>query len=193
MNRKTLLFLLVLITALAGAGAQAQTDKTSAATAVITPTDPAASTDTVTTTKTVQASGSADSAKTGSTESVAFSGPLVINASVVTDPDLGMSTVVQVDGKGITGSGTTSKATYLNGCEAILTRPFAANDHIELTFTFFDDTADSYLRAKTALVTIDLTYDTATKQLTGATSSVSALTLPAETTPPATSTDITAQ
>jgi hypothetical protein len=196
MNRKTLLFLLVLITALAAAGAQAQTGKTPSATAVITPTDPADPVDTVTTTKTVQTSGSADSAKTGLAESVAFSGPLVINTYVVTDPDLGPSTVVQVDGKGITGSGTTSKTAYLNGCEAILTRPFAAKDHIELTFTFFDEASDSYLRAKTALVTLDLTFDTTTKQLTGATSVVSALTLPAEpapTTTPTTATDTTAQ
>jgi hypothetical protein len=199
MNRKPLLFLLILITALAAAGAQAQT-KAPSTTAVITPSDPAdpaQPVDTVTTTKTVQTSGTVDSAKTGMAENVAFTGPLVINTYVVNDPDLGPSTVVQVDGKGLAGSGTTSKTAYRNGCEAILTRPFAARDHIELSFTFFDEASDSYLRAKTALVTLDLTFDTTTKQLTSATGVVSALTLPAEPTPttptPTTSTDTTAQ
>lgn len=194
MNRKTLLFLLLLITALA-AGVQAQTAKAPAATAVITPADPAEPVDTVATTKTVQTSGAADSAKTGLAENVSFAGPLVVNTYVVTDPDLGPSTIVQVDGKGIKGTGDRAATTYLNGCEAILTRPFAAKDHIEVTFAFFDDASDSYLRAKTALLTLDLTYDTTTKQLTSATSVVSPLTLPAEptTTTPAPSTDTTAQ
>lgn len=190
MNRKTLFFLLILVAALAAAGLEAQTARTSA-TAVITPTDPAEPVDAVTTTRTAQASGSVDSAKTGLAENVAFSGPVVIYTSVVSDPDLGTSTIVQVDGKGMKGSGATTATAYLNGCEAILTRPFAEKDHIELTFTFFDDTSGSYLRAKTALVTLDLTFDPTTKQLTGATSTVSALTLPAEPSPTTTPTPTT--
>lgn len=189
MNRKTLFFLLILVTALAAAGAQAQWAN---ATAVATPTtDPATPVDTVATTKTPQVAGSVDGAKTGLAENVSFSGPLVVNTYVVNDPDLGLSTIVQVDGKGIKGTGDRTATGYNNGCEAILSRPFAAKDHIELTFAFFDGASDSYLRAKTALVTLDLTFDETTKQLTSATGVVSALTLPAEAEPAPTPTTTT--
>lgn len=126
-------------------------------------------------TVTLQVSGTASAAKTGLTEAVSFSGPLVVTATVSTDPTLGPSAVVSIDGRGVKGTGNKTGTVYLNECEAILTRPFAATDVIKLTFAFFADAPGSYLTSKTGLATMTLTYDTVTMKLTKVTGSVGTL------------------
>src|SRR5690242_21310979 len=143
---------------------------------------------------TIQVSGTASSVKTGLPETVKFAGPLVITTTVVTDPTVSTPTaastvlppsvVVQVDGRGVIGTGQKTGATYANECEANLTRPFAATDSVVLTFAFFPapSSADAasgslgaVLSSKTGVLTLNLTYDTATTALTGATASVGTL------------------
>ena len=126
-------------------------------------------------TATIQTSGTASAAKTGLTETVSFSGPVVVTATVSTDPTLGPGAVVSIDGRGVKGTGNKTGTVYLNECEANLTRPFAATDVIKLTFAFFADAPGSYLTSKTGLVTLTLTYDTVTMKLTKVTASVGTL------------------
>ena len=181
MNKKNFFSSLVLVAALVAMNAQAQTTATAPqtdpqATAVVTPTE-TTSTDAVDSTSTIQVSGSVPGSDSGLSESVDFSGSVVVNSTVASDPNLGASSVVQIDGKGIRGIGSTTGASYLNGCEAILTRPFGSTDSITLTFSFFDTASGSYLRSKTAQLSLSLTYDTATKKMTNATGSVTSFKL----------------
>jgi len=121
---------------------------------------------------TIQVSGTAAAVKTGLSETVAFSGPLVVTANVVNDPALGPTVAVFVDGRGVSGSGNKTKKAYANTCVANLTRPFGPTDTIQTTFAFFQDTPAGYLNAKTGLLTLNLSYDTTTMALTNVTASV---------------------
>jgi hypothetical protein len=121
---------------------------------------------------TIQVSGTAAAVKTGLSETVAFSGPLVVIATVSSDPALGPTVAVFVDGTGVTGSGNKTKTAYANTLVANLTRPFGPTDTIQTTFAFFQDTPGGYLAAKTGLLTLNLSYDTTTMALTNVTASV---------------------
>jgi hypothetical protein len=124
---------------------------------------------------TIQVSGSATASRTGLPETVTFSGNIVIHATVVTDPALPTGVTVYVDGKGVRGVGNETGTVYVNSCEANLTRLFRPTDKITLTFAFFEDKPGSFLKSKTGVVTINLTYDEATRKLTGATGVVGTL------------------
>jgi hypothetical protein len=133
---------------------------------------------------TIQVSGTASSLKTGLSETVKFAGPVVVTTTVVTDPVMPPSVVVQVDGRGVIGTGQKTGTTYNNECEANLTRPFAPTDMVELTFAFFpapsataaaQGMVGSYLSSKTGLLTLNLTYDASTTALTDVTAAVGTL------------------
>src|SRR5688572_18344870 len=80
---------------------------------------------TVTTSQaTIQVSGSASALRTGLPEAVTFSGNLVINATVVTDPAMPTGVTLYVDGKGVRGVGNETGTVYINSCEANVTRLF---------------------------------------------------------------------
>lgn len=121
---------------------------------------------------TIQVSGSASAQKTGLGEVVTFSGPVVITATVVTDPVLPPGVVLNVDGRGVTGTGNKTGKTYNNMAVANLSRLFAATDTVNTTFAFFDTSPGSYLTSKTGLLTLNLTYNTTTMALTNATGTV---------------------
>ncbi len=131
--------------------------------------------DVTTSQATIQVSGSASPSRTGLPESVTFSGNIVINASVVTDPALPTGVTLFVDGKGVRGVGNETGTVYINSCEANLTRLFRPTDKITLTFAFFEDKRGGFRKSKTGVVTINLTYDEATRKLTGATGVVGTL------------------
>jgi hypothetical protein len=118
---------------------------------------------------TIQVSGSTTATRTGlnSTEKVAFSGNVAINASVVTDPALPTGVTLFINGKGLRGAGE-SGTVYVTSFEANVTRLFRAKDTLTLTFAYFEEKG-SLLNAKTGVVTINLTYNEATRTLTGAT------------------------
>ena len=123
---------------------------------------------------TIQISGNASAVKTGLPETVMFSGPLVVTSTVVTDPALGPTTAVFVDGRGVAGTGAKTKSTYLNTCVANLTRPFRPADAIQTTCAFYPGTAGGYMSSKTALLTLNLTYDATTMALTNVTAGIAA-------------------
>jgi len=124
---------------------------------------------------TIQVSGTAAAVKTGLPETVTFSGPVVVTATVVTDPALGPIAVVSVDGRGVIGTGNKTKTTYINSCQANLMRPFGPTDQVQTTFAFFQNTAGGYMNSKTGLLTLNLTYNTTTMALTNVTASVGTL------------------
>jgi len=109
----------------------------------------------------------------GALETVSFSGPLRIRATVVTDPAGGPpSVVVSIDARGVAGKGLSTGMVYVNSGQANLTRRFAATDQIKTTFAFHPSTAGGFMQARTALATLNLTYNTTTQALTGATGSI---------------------
>jgi hypothetical protein len=124
---------------------------------------------------TIRVSGSASAARTGLPETVTFSGDIVIYASVVTDPAVPTGVTLFVDGKGVRGTGNATGTVYINSCEANLTRLFRPTDKVVVTFAFFEDKPGSFLKSKTGVLTINLTYDEATRKLKGATGSVGTL------------------
>ena len=121
---------------------------------------------------TLQISGTASAVKTGLSETVQFSGPLIVTATVVNDPTLGPTVAIWVDGRGVAGSGTKTKTAYANTCVANLTRPFGPTDVIQTTFAFFQNVPGGFMNAKTGLLTLNLTYNTTTQALTNVTASV---------------------
>ena len=131
---------------------------------------------TVTTSQvTVQVNGSATASRTKLPENVTFSGKVVVNATVVTDPALPTGVTLFVDCKGIQGTGAETGTVYINSCEANVTRLFRPTDKIVLTFAFFEGKPGSFLKAKTGVLTLDLTYDEKTRTLTKATGAVGTL------------------
>ena len=121
---------------------------------------------------TIPVSGTASAVKTGLAETVAFSGSVIVIATVVNDPTLGPTVALWVDGRGVTGTGNKTKTAYANTCVANLTRPFGPTDTIQTTFAFYQDVPGGYMSAKTGLLTLNLTYNTTTQALTNVTASV---------------------
>jgi hypothetical protein len=128
-----------------------------------------------TSTFSIQVSGSASQAKTGLGELVNFSGTLLITAVVVTDPLMPPMVVVSIDGRNVTGIGQKTGTVYKNELEANLTRTFQATDTIQTTFAFFADAPGSYLTSKTGVLNLNLSYDTTSMALTGASGSLGTL------------------
>ena len=131
--------------------------------------------DVTTSQATIQVGGSATALKTGLPESVTFSGNIVIHATVVTDPALPTGVTLFVDGKGVRGVGNETGTVYVNSCEANLTRLFRPTDKITLTFAFFEEKTGAFLKSKTGVLTINLTWDEKTRKLTRATGVVGTL------------------
>lgn len=104
-------------------------------------------------------------------KTVAFSGNVAINASVVTDPALPTGVSLFVDCKGLRGTDGRRTA-YITSCEANVTRLFRLKDTITLTFAYYEDKPGGFLNAKTGVMTLNLTYDEASKRLSGASGAV---------------------
>jgi len=124
---------------------------------------------------TIQVSGTASALKTGLSEAVNFSGPLVMSTTVITDPIRPPVVYVTIDGRGVKGIGDKTGKVYLNECEASVHRRFKGTNVIRTTFAFFENGPQSYLRSKTGLLTLNLDFDRTTKVLTKATGSVGTL------------------
>ena len=121
-------------------------------------------------TYTVQASGSVLT----STESVVFSGPIQVTATVVTDPAGGPPTsIVSIDARQLIATGSVSGTVFVNSGQANLTRQLVSPDVIRTTFAFFPSGSGGQLKARTALATLNLSYNLATGALTGVTASIS--------------------
>jgi len=107
-------------------------------------------------------------------EAVSCTGPLKLSAVTVRDPIMPPSVVFSFDSRGLSCVGQTSKIAYLNSGQANLTRPLVPTDVIETTFAFYQNVPGGYLKARTAVATLNVSYNTTTGALTGATGSISA-------------------
>jgi hypothetical protein len=118
---------------------------------------------------TVQASGTV----TTPAEAVAFSGPIQISSTIVTDAAGGPPTsVVNIDARQLSALGATTGTVFLNSGQANLTRPLVASDVIQTTLSFFPGGPGGFLKPKTAVLNLTLTYDLLTGALTAATASI---------------------
>lgn len=124
---------------------------------------------------TIQVGGSAAALKTGLAETLTFSGTVVISATAVTDPALPAGVTLFVDGKGIRGAGNETGTVYVSSLEANVTRLFRPTDKVTLTFAFFEEKSGAFLKSKTGVLTLTLTYDEKKRTLTGATGVVGTL------------------
>jgi hypothetical protein len=107
----------------------------------------------------------------GGRESIACSGPVKVEANAMPDPALGPTVTVSVDARGLVCTGQTTRAAYVNTAQANLTRLLAPTDVVETTFALHRNVPGGFMRARTARLTLNLSYD-ATGALTGATASV---------------------
>jgi hypothetical protein len=101
-------------------------------------------------------------------ESVSCAGQLNVTARQVTLTDV----VVAVDARGLTCTGAKSGASYANTGVANLTRSLVSQDVIQTTFALYPDAAGGFRKARTALLTLTLTYNVTTGAISGGTGSV---------------------
>ncbi len=109
-----------------------------------------------------------------SPEAVSCTGPLKISAVTVRDPVMPPGVVFSFDSRGLSCVGLTSKIAYINSGQANLTRPLVPTDVVETTFAFYQNVPGGYLKARTAVATLNVSYNTTTGALTSATGSISA-------------------
>src|SRR6266852_2910370 len=108
----------------------------------------------------------------GAPENINCTGPVKIATTAVTDPSLPPGVVVRVDARGLTCVGATSKTAYLNTGFANITRLLVASDVVKMTFALYPNTAGGYMKARTGMVTVNLSYNTTTGALTGASATI---------------------
>lgn len=89
-------------------------------------------------------------------------------AKVATTPATAANVVVSIDVTGLECVGATTGARYVNTGYANLTRSLVASEVIETTFAVYRDVPGGVHRSRTALLTLNLTYDTTTGALTSA-------------------------
>jgi hypothetical protein len=105
-------------------------------------------------------------------EAVTCTGPLKLSAVTVRDSIMPPSVVFSFDSRGLSCVGQTSKIAYLNSGQANLTRPLVPTDVIETTFAFYQNVPGGYLKARTAVATLNVSYNTTTGALASATGSI---------------------
>jgi len=105
-------------------------------------------------------------------ENVQCSGDLSIDAKAVADPTLPPGVVVSIDASALVCVGQGTRGRYVTDGQPTLTRLLVPSDVITTTLAFHRDTPDELPASRTALLTVKLTYDTATGALTGATASL---------------------
>jgi hypothetical protein len=105
-------------------------------------------------------------------ENLRCSGDLTIDTKAVADPTLPPGVVVSIDASALVCLGQATRGRYVTDGQPTLTRLLVPSDVITTTLAFHQDTLDELLTSRSALLTLNLTYDTATGALTGATASL---------------------
>jgi hypothetical protein len=105
-------------------------------------------------------------------ENVECSGDLTIDTKAVADPTLAPGVVVSIDAAALVCVGQATRGRYVTDGQPTLTRLLVPSDVVTTTLAFHRNSADELLPSRTALLTLKLTYDTATGALTGATASL---------------------
>ena len=102
-------------------------------------------------------------------ENVNCNGDVQLTTRAVNDANRPPGVVVTIDATGLACAGQATRGRYVTDTQETLTRLLVATDVIQTTLAFHRDTPNGFLTARTALLTLNLTYDTTTGALTGAT------------------------
>jgi hypothetical protein len=116
--------------------------------------------------------GTATGTIASATEAISCTGTVKVSSMSVSDPVLGPQVVVWLDTTALSCVGVTTKTTYLNSGQGNLTRPLVATDVLKMTFALYPNTAGGYLKARTGMVTANLSFNTTTGALTAASASI---------------------
>ena len=92
-------------------------------------------------------------------ETVVCTGQASVTVTTVTDPTIRPLALVSVDTSGVSCTGALSRARYVNTGVPTLTRPLATTDVVETTLAVHEDAPDGHLRARTALLRLNLAYN----------------------------------
>jgi hypothetical protein len=106
-------------------------------------------------------------------ESVSFSGQAQVNTNVVTDPDFGNppTVILSIDLSGVTGVGSSSRKKYVVASKDVLNRRLSPGDTVQVNFPFYVSGA-SPTSASVGTASFNLSFDTATLKLTGASGAI---------------------
>lgn len=109
----------------------------------------------------------------GTPESVAFSGQAQIGSKMVTDPDFGKPPIVllSIDLSNVTGVGSSTGNTYVTSSHAILARPLAATDTLQVRFPFAPNPG-GIAPTRVGLASFNLSFNVTTGMLTGAVATI---------------------
>ena len=109
----------------------------------------------------------------GQPEDVYLSGLVQISTVVVRDPDFGTPPKVRVsiDFSNVTGQGLRTGTKYVAGGNQVLIRPLVRSDVVDVVFPFYPSGTTGTTRARSALASFTLTYDTTTGVARGASAS----------------------
>src|SRR5258706_11532799 len=105
-------------------------------------------------------------------EAISCTGTVKVSSMAASDAVLGPQDVVWLDTTALSCVGVTTKTTYLNSGQGNLTRPLVATDVLKMTFALYPNTAGGYLKARTGMVTANLSFNTTTGALTAAAASI---------------------
>lgn len=119
-------------------------------------------------------STSTDSSSGGGTESVSFSGDVVLRAVVTEDPDFGTAPIVvlTVDLSQLTGVGLDSGKKYVTKNLSVIQRRLTSSDALQFTFPFWPSGTNGVASSRAGGASFSLNYDVVTKTLTGASGSI---------------------
>ena len=101
----------------------------------------------------------------GAPEDIKCSGPVKLSVMVQTDPGRETNAIVTVDTQDLKCRGVRTKTSYVNSGHAILTRLLSSTDVTETSIAVYPDTSDGHLNARSALLSLKLSYDVATGAL----------------------------
>lgn len=163
----------LLLAAAVAAASLAPGSPANAQTTIMASTTTATSTSSTTTTTTTPALVTINGIVSGVPESVSFSGQAQLKANVVTDPDFGNppTVVLSIDLSNVTGVGSSTGKMYVVSNKGILHRRLAASDMVQVTFPFYPS-GGSAMSPRTGMASFNLSYDTTTLKLTGASGSI---------------------
>lgn len=115
-----------------------------------------------------------DSTSGGGTESVSFSGQVVLKAVVTDDPDFGTAPIVilTIDLSNVAGVGSTSRKKYVTTNRSIIQRRLTGSDAVQFTFPFWQSGTNAVTSSRVGGVSFTLSYDVGTKTLSGAAGSI---------------------
>jgi hypothetical protein len=97
----------------------------------------------------------------GAPENVRCSGPVKLSVMVQPDPAGEPNAVVTVNTQDLKCTGVKTRTPYTNSGHAILTRLLSPTDATETSIAVYPDTADGHLNARSALLSLKLSYDVA--------------------------------